>query len=386
MDEVLEHILWLFGSRYGEPQLVIASPGRINIIGEHVDYNDGYVMPAAIDRYIWGAFSISNGETHIFAANLGREISFDINQVDTCDFSGWNAYVLGVIREMQRRGVGIRNFNLVFGGNIPIGSGLSSSAALENCIAYGLSSLFDLGFDRKDLIFISQKAEHNYAGVQCGIMDQFASMFGHRNNAIFLDTKTLEYEYLELDMKEWEFVLVNSNVKHSLVSSEYNKRREQCSEGLEIVKQHFRQVQSFRDITVDMLGDIEQLISDINFKRVKYVVEEIDRTQRAKDAIKQGKWQELGQLLTKTHEGLRDLYGVSCPELDLLVDKALQHPGVTGSRMMGGGFGGCTINLVRKDQIEDFSGYIIHEFYNNFTLHADVYRLEIVDGTGVVEL
>lgn len=382
MNDGLEHILWIFERRYGEPSMVVASPGRINIIGEHVDYNDGFVMPAAINYYIWGAFSPSpDGKTHIFAANLGREISFSMDEIKDYVYADWSAYIIGVIRELQDRGAEVHNFNLVFGGNIPIGSGLSSSAALENCIAYGLNRLFDLGFDRRELIFVSQKAEHNYARVQCGIMDQFASMFGRSDKAIFLDTRTLEHEYLPLDMEQWEFVLVNSNVKHSLVESEYNIRRQQCEQGLGLVKQNFPEVKSFRDITVDMLPDIEPLLSDIVFRRVRYVVEEIDRTKRAKQAITKGDWRLLGELLTQTHEGLRDLYEVSCQELDLLVDRALRHPAMAGCRLMGGGFGGCTINLVRRDGVEDFANYIAGEYSNHYTFHADVLRLEVVDGT-----
>lgn len=387
MDEGLEHILWVFEKQFGEPSIVIASPGRINIIGEHVDYNDGYVLPAAIDRYIWGAFGEStDGQTHIIAANLGREIHFSMSEIKDYVYSDWNAYIIGVIRELQEQGAQIRDFNLVFGGDIPIGSGLSSSAALENCVALGLNNLFDLGLDKKDLIFISQKAEHNFAQVECGIMDQFASMFGRKDNAIFLDTQSLDYQYLSLDMKEWEFVLIDSNVKHSLVGSEYNIRRQQCNNGLDIIKRHFPQVSSFRQVSPEILCDAEPLLDKTVFQRVRFVVEEISRTQKAKQAIEQGKWQELGQLLNQTHEGLRDLYQVSCHELDFLVDKATGHSGVVGSRMMGGGFGGCTINLVRRDQTQDFVEYITEEYYRKFTFQADVYKVKIVNGTAEVEI
>ncbi len=386
MNSELEYILGIFNRRYGKPGIVVASPGRINILGEHVDYNDGYVLPAAINLYIWGAFAPSqDGQTHIFAANLGREVSFDISQVHSFDYNDWGAYIIGVIMEMQKRGAQPGNFNLVFGGNVPLGAGLSSSAALENCVAYGLNKLFDLGFDRRDLIFISQQAEHNYANVQCGIMDQFATMFGKEDNVIFLDTQTLDYQYLPIRMKEYEFVLVNSNVKHSLVGSEYNMRRQQCQQGLEIIKKHHGRIGSFRDIEPGSLDQIKPLFDPQVYKRVKYVVEEIYRTQKAREAIIKSDWQRLGALMTETHQGLRDLYEVSCKELDFLVDTAIRHEAVIGSRMMGGGFGGCTLNLVNRKGVDDFVDFITSQYSQHFTFKADIYRVKIVDGTHEVE-
>jgi galactokinase len=369
-----------FGS---SPQKIVLSPGRINIIGEHIDYNDGFVLPAAIDKVICFAFEKTNSDTStIVAIDLDESFEINVENPVTLNEIIWTNYFRGVLQQIQNKGLIIGNFNCVFSSTIPIGSGLSSSAALECGFLYGLNELFHLNITPVDLALMGQSAEH-WVGINCGIMDQFASVMGKENQVIKIDCRTLEYEYHKADFSDYSLVLFDSNVKHSLFTSAYNQRRQECEQGLAILTAHFPEVISFRNATEEQLLSIQDTMSEDVFKRSHYAIKEIKRVTLACEALDRGDILTLGQLLFDTHEGLSKEYEVSCAELDMIVDTLKQDPAVIGSRMMGGGFGGCTINLIKKGEEDAIKTKLTQLYQAAFGIELKTYEVKISNGTSL---
>jgi galactokinase len=365
------------------PEKIVLSPGRINIIGEHVDYNDGYVLPAAIDKIICFAFEKSQTQkSKIIAIDLNEEFEFDVTDKIELSNVVWTNYILGVVKQLQDNGYSFEGFNCVFSSNIPVGSGLSSSAALECGVLFGIKELFSLEIDKKNIAVLGQKAEH-WVGINCGIMDQFASVHGLENQVMKLDCNTLEFEYHNADFKEYSLVLFDSNVKHSLFTSEYNTRRTECEEGLAILKSHFPEIETFRDSTEEQLLSIKDKMNETVFRRVHFVIKEIRRVTLACEALDNGNIEVLGKLLYDTHDGLSKEYEVSCAELDFIVEKCKKEPAVVGSRLMGGGFGGCAITLIRKGQEDRFKEKLTALYRETFGINLKIYEVKIGNGTSL---
>lgn len=386
MEEIKQEVKSKFNSRFQTEPLLVASPGRINLIGEHTDYNDGFVLPAAIDKYIIGGFSKSDSNTCIlYSIDFDEEIKIDLADIKAGPKGNWANYVIGVINEILMLGKEIGGFYLVVGGNIPVGAGLSSSAVLENCIVFGLNELFHLSLSKVQMVTISQKAEQNFVGVACGIMDQFASMFGKNDHAILLDCEQLKTEFIPTQLEEYQWVLLNTQVKHSLLDSPYNQRKEECKTGVEVLQKSFEGITSLRHANADQLKVLENAGLDLVYQRCSYVIEENDRVIRATEALKSENWKKFGELLYASHEGLRHKYDVSCTELDFLVDQTKTRKDVLGSRMMGGGFGGCTLNLVSTSTVDSFINEMKLLYQNHFDIELEAYLVSIVDGTRKVE-
>ncbi len=365
------------------PQKIVLSPGRINIIGEHIDYNDGFVLPAAIDKVICFAFEKTNSETStIVAIDLGESFKINVENPVTLHEVIWTNYFRGVLQQIQNKGLNIGNFNCVFSSTIPVGSGLSSSAALECGFLFGLNEVFHLNIKPVDLALMGQSAEH-WVGINCGIMDQFSSVMGKANQVIKIDCRTLDFEYHNADFSNYSLVLFDSNVKHSLFTSAYNQRREECEQGLAILSSHFPEVKSFREASEEQLLSIKDSMTEDVFKRSHYVIKEIKRVTLACEALDNGDIVTLGQLLFETHEGLSKEYEVSCPELDMIVDTLKKEPAVIGSRMMGGGFGGCTINLIKKGEEDAIKTKLTQLYHATFGIELKTYEVRISNGTSL---
>lgn len=381
-DILIQNTTAFFEKSFGsKPQKIVLSPGRINIIGEHIDYNDGYVLPAAIDKVICFAFEKNNTKkSKVIAIDLNEEFEVDLTQQIKLSDVVWTNYILGVIKQLQDNGFSFEGFNCVFSSNIPVGSGLSSSAALECGMIFGIKELFNLTIEKVDISLLGQKAEH-WVGINCGIMDQFSSVHGLENKVIKLDCNTLEFEYHNADFKDYSLILMDSNVKHSLFTSEYNTRRIECEEGLAIIKNHFPEIKSFRDCTEEQLVSIEDKMNPTVFKRVHFVVKEINRVIKACEALDNGNIKLLGALLFETHYGLSQEYSVSCAELDMLVDTAKADDAIIGSRLMGGGFGGCTINLIKKGHENEVKNKFSNLYLDTFGIELKFYDVKISNGT-----
>lgn len=358
------------------------APGRINLIGEHTDYNNGFVMPGAVDKGITAEVALNGLDiVRLYALDIKKEnsyVEFSLHQEDKPK-NHWACYVFGVCKEMMKRGVEIKGFDAAFTGNIPSGSGMSSSAALENVFSIALNDIFaDNKIDRFELAKIGQATEHNYCGVKCGIMDQFASLFGKEDCLIRLDCRTLEYKYFPFKPEGYKLTLINSCVKHSL-GTEYNERRESCERVVELIAKNHPEVLSLRDADMAMLQEIQGDIDATDFKRAKYVLEEKERVLAVCDALEKGDYNTVGEKMFSTHWGLSRDYTVSCEELDFLAEFA-QSFGVTGSRVMGGGFGGCTINLIPEALHDEFISKAKDAFKDKFGHYPEVYEIIIGDG------
>ena len=365
------------------PEKIVLSPGRINIIGEHIDYNDGYVLPAAIDKIICFAFEKNNSNTSkIIAIDLGDVFEIDLTTEMELTDNVWTNYLRGVINQLKINGFKLEGFNCVFSSNIPVGSGLSSSAALECGFLYGINELFNLNIKPIDIAQMGQKAEH-WVGINCGIMDQFSSVMGLENKVIKIDCMTLEFEYHDANFSDYSLVLFDSNVKHSLMTSAYNERRQQCEEGIAIIKKNFSTINSFRDCTESQVISLKDKMSANVFKRSLFAVKEIARVIKACEALDQGNIEVLGQLMYETHEGLSADYEVSCAELDFLVNTLKEEKSVIGSRLMGGGFGGCTINLIKKGEEETIKSKLSKLYLETFGRELKIYDVKISNGTSL---
>ena len=383
-NKIANAIAEKFRQVFNSEPLVVRSPGRVNLIGEHTDYNEGFVLPAAINKAIYVAAAISNNdECRFIAADLNEEYSGNIR--DLVKIEGhWSVYINSVIDQLQKAGYSIAGFNCVIGGDIPTGAGMSSSAAVECAVLFALNEMFSLGLDTLAMVKMAQQAENKYVGVQCGIMDQFASMFGKKNHVIKLDCRSLQYEYKPFDMEGIRIVLFDTNIKHSLASSEYNTRRLQCEAGVAMIREFNRGVKKLRDVNLVMLDRYVLPQDKIVYKRCRFIVEEIQRLQDACVDLENNDMVNFGKKMFATHTGLSELYDVSCKELDFMVEFVKNEKSVLGARMMGGGFGGCTINLIKEEAIEELSGRIEKAYRDAFGIDMKVYAATIEDGTGII--
>lgn len=391
------------------PALVVKSPGRINLIGEHTDYNHGFVLPAAIDKYIEVAIAKrTDGAIHMVALDLGEIIILPIHNLSP-HATQWVNYIIGVVDQVFNKSqsannnfIGTQNtltnteittavndinlsggFSICIQGNIPLGAGLSSSAALECAVLFALNELYNLSLTSMQMALIAQAAEHKFAGVKCGIMDMFASLHGQKNKAILLDCDSLAFTYYPIELKDYSIVLFDTQIKHALASSEYNTRRLECEQGLKIIQEKYASVKTFRDISLEQIE--ECLASRIKvYQRCKYVVEEIVRVQLAVQDLAKGDMQAFGKKMFETHEGLSKLYEVSCPELDFLVEAVANNENVLGARMMGGGFGGCTINIIKKTAVEEITKALSAKYNQAMHKELSYYITSIEDGTHLV--
>ena len=413
----------MFRELFNQQPIIIRSPGRINMIGEHTDYNMGFVLPAAINKAIYLGIQLrADNEIHLHALDYDDDHKTTLNEIVK---SGklWPDYILGVVEQIRIHpalaglgGEGNRihrmsridkmqigdittGFNVVFGGDIPPGAGLSSSAALECATAYALNELFGLGLEKMDLVKISQAAENEFVGMKCGIMDQFASMFGKKDHLIRLDCQSLEYEYIPFQLEGVTVVLFDTRVKHSLASSAYNKRREECEEGVRLVAGGLKSevgarrseaerlgsgVKSLRDVTEEMLLEFVKPVNELVYRRCTFVVAENNRLLAGCTDLENNDIAAFGRKMFETHDGLSKLYGVSCKELDILVDIVKDDPKVLGARMMGGGFGGCTINLIKNEAVADLIGKVSEVYKKETGVDMLVYKVEVEDGTAIV--
>lgn len=369
-----------YAERFSNTPALYASAGRINLIGEHTDYNGGFVFPGAINKYIMAAMNINGTDkVRIFSVDMNQYTEFGLKEEDK-PAEQWACYVFGVCREIIKRGFDVKGFDAVFAGNVPLGAGLSSSAALESCFAFALNDMFnDNKISKFDLALIGQSTEHNYCGVNCGIMDQFASVFGQKDCLMRLDCRSLEYKYFPFNPVGYKLVLINSQVKHELVDSPYNKRRESCERVAATLG-----VETLRDADMNMLEAAKSKISDEDYKRAVYVIGEKQRVLDVCDALEKGDYETVGQRMYETHHGLSKDYEVSCEELDFLNDVA-KKCGVTGSRIMGGGFGGCTINLVKEELYDAFVTTSKSDFKEKFGIEPIIIDVVISDGAHKVE-
>lgn len=373
-----------FQELYAQDPLIIRSPGRINLIGEHLDYNLGYVLPAAINKAIWlGIQKRDDQAISIHSIDYDAHYQTGLHSIFP---SGklWPDYILGVVEQIQKKHTLKVGFNIVFGGDIPPGAGLSSSAALECATAFALNELFDLGYERMDITAIGQAAENEFVGVKCGIMDQFASVFGKKEHLIRLDCRTLNYVHVPFHTKGISVLLFDTRVKHSLADSAYNERREQCEKGVDLIREFHPEVRSLRDANQEMLDTFVKPADETVYRRCSYVVQEIHRLLKGCEDLEKDDLHSFGKRMFETHAGLKDMYEVSCTELDLLVDLMKDNPDVIGARMMGGGFGGCTINLVKEDAAEILIKTVSEAYLQKTGVELLCYEVEIEDGTEIV--
>jgi len=380
--------------------LVVKSPGRINLIGEHIDYNHGFVLPAAIDKFIELAIGKrTDGAIHMVALDLEETIILPIHNLAP-HATVWVNYIIGVVDQVFNNLASNENnfakikddfnggFSICIQGNIPLGAGLSSSAAVECAVLFALNELYNLSLTRMQMALMAQSAEHKFAGVNCGIMDMFASLHGEKNKAILLDCDSLAFTYYPLALNDYSIVLFDTQIKHALASSEYNTRRLECEQGLKIIQEKYPTVKTFRDISLEQ---VEACLAsnDVNrskvYQRCKYVVEEIQRVQLAVQDLGKGDMQAFGKKMFETHKGLSSLYEVSCPELDFLVEAVSNNENVLGARMMGGGFGGCTINIIKKSAVEEITKALTANYAKKMHKELAVYITSIEQGTHIVE-
>lgn len=377
---MIQAFLRQFGT---QPQVQSSSPGRINLIGEHTDYNDGFVLPGAIDKKI--SFSLAqNGHPdlcRVYAIDMDDFVEFSLTSLQKVTQGSWKNYLIGVAAELMVAGAKFEGFDAVFTGDVPLGAGLSSSAALECALATGLNTLFDLGFNQLEIIHISQMAEHHYAGVECGIMDQFASVMGKKDQVFLLDCRTKEYAYFPLNLEDYQLLLLDTCVEHSLAGTAYNERRSQCEQGAAILREFYPEIVNLRDVTLAQLQEHQATLPPIVYQRCLHVIAENERVHRACQAMSDKDMPLLGSLLYQSHESLSKGYEVSCPELDFLVDFTHERTEILGARMMGGGFGGCTLNLVKSSEQDVFVDSISAAYLDETGIHLKPYAVSLEDGS-----
>ena len=388
------------------PSLVVKSPGRINLIGEHIDYNHGFVLPAAIDKYIEVAIAKrTDGAIHMVALDLGETIIVPMHNLQP-HATAWVNYIIGVVDQVftiynannnlngtennlvSKRDNLAAGFDICIQGNIPLGAGLSSSAAVECAVLFAINELYQLSLSKMQMALMAQSAEHKFAGVHCGLMDMFASLHGQKNKAILLDCDSLAFTYYPIELKDYSIVLFDTQIKHALASSEYNTRRVECEQGLKIIQEKYPTVKTFRDISMEQVEACMASNTSLNttkiYQRCKYVVEEIARVQLAVKDLQKGDMQAFGKKMFETHEGLSKLYEVSCSELDFLVEAVSNNENVLGARMMGGGFGGCTINIIKTTAVEEITKALTARYTQVMHKELAMYITSIEDGTQLV--
>lgn len=374
----------IFRQLFEQEPLIVRAPGRINLIGEHTDYTGGFVLPAAINRYVEVAISKStDGKIHLFSTQFEEQIEINLDEIAKTTAGAWENCVLGTVAQLIKKQHAIKPFNMVIDSDIPAGAGLSSSAALCVAACTALNELFNLNLAPLNIAQVAQAAEHEYAGVKCGIMNQFASALGKRNNAIRLDCRSLSYEYVPLNLGDYTICLFDSGVRHSLASSEYNIRREQCQQGLEMIRAFHPALSSLREVTHPMLYHC--VPDTIIRNRLEYILQENRRVCVAAPMLRAGDMKAFGEKLFESHNGLSTQYQVSCKELDFLVDQLKQHQPVAGARMMGGGFGGCTISLIHKEQLETVINAVSEAYEERFNRLPATYKVETSDGANAIK-
>lgn len=367
----------------GKTGFIYTSPGRINLIGEHTDYNGGFVFPGAIDKGIMCEIR-PNGTNKVMAYSIDYKdrVEFDVD--DTVGpRASWARYIYGIVREMKKAGIDVKGFNTAFAGDIPLGAGLSSSAALESCFAFAINDLYGGNkLTKWDLVLIGQATEHNYCGVKCGVMDQFASVFGQKGKLMRLDCKNRTFEFFPFDIEGYKIVLVDSRVKHELASSAYNDRRKSCENVVTAIRKKYTEsnIETLRDVNYEMLVSVKTDVAENDWEKACFILEEKDRVIAVCEALNNHDYEKVGEMMYKTHEGLSKKYEVSCDELDFLVETARAN-NVTGSRIMGGGFGGCTINLVKDEYHDAFINDVINKYTNKFNQKPLIYNVNIDEGS-----
>ncbi len=373
----------LFRARFGGDPLVVRSPGRVNLIGEHTDHNDGFVLPAAVDRAIVLAVAPSGGHRcRLVAGDLAESVEVVLADLERSP-RGWPNYLLGVVDQLRRRGIDVPGFDCAFGGDIPLGAGMSSSAAIAAGLAFALNLLFSFGLDRRALAVLAQQAEHEFVGVRCGIMDQFVNLFGSPGHALKLDCRSLEYELVPLADPRLRIVLCDTGVKHALAGSEYNVRRRQCEEGVAVLQRARPAIRALRDADLAILDEHRAELDPVVYRRCRHVLEENERLLVGCEELRRGDLAAFGRLMAASHRSLRDDYSVSCPELDALVEIATGVDGVWGARMMGGGFGGCTVNLVQAEAVDEFSAVVAARYRERTGRPARIFVTQVTGGTAI---
>ena len=381
MEINVEQLVSEFEDRFHCTPRLFRAPGRVNLIGEHTDYNEGFVMPFAIDRYTLVAANVRDDTMlNVVARDLDQSASLDLGKEAVKRRGDWIDYVDGTARCVAKDFGNVRGADMIITSTVPMGGGLSSSAALEVSVGLAMLSLNDKDVDRKRLAFAAQKAEHEFVGTRSGIMDQFTSVFAREGTAMLLDCRSLEVDYIPLVLDEVAIVVIDTKVKHSLASSEYNTRREECEKGVEVLKKYLPYINSLRDVTPADLYVQGDALSDVILRRCRHVVTENDRTVAAAGALREQDFAAVGKLMFESHRSLRVDYEVSCPELDTLVEAAATVDGVFGSRMTGGGFGGCTVTLVRKGSVEDLRLSCVEAYYARFAKEPEVYTFKVASG------
>ena len=366
-----------------DPQIIVRAPGRINIIGEHTDYNQGLVLPAAIDKAIWLAASPrEDAQFAFFSVDLNETFTAPADELVFQEQQSWVNYLLGVVSEARKDGYEFGGLNLVFGGDVPLGAGLSSSAALESGMMLIINELFKLGLAKMDIVKLAQRGENHFVGMNCGIMDMFASVMGQEDQVVRLDCRDLSFEYFPFHAPEYALVLFDSGIKHTLVDSEYNSRRSECESGVATLQQFDPNISSLRDVSFAFLKAQEQALSPTIFKRCKFIVEEIQRVELACSALQNNDLKTLGELMFACHHGLALEYEVCVPETNFLVAFAQQYSSeeVLGARQMGGGFGGCVLCLVKKTSLPEFTEKITQAYLNAYGIRLQNYPVKLTAG------
>ncbi len=380
-ESVVHSLLNDFDDHFGsvDDTLVARAPGRVNLIGDHTDYNDGFVLPTTIDRDVYAVARVRDDQrVHLYSVNYRETLSYLLDERPSVQPGSWTSYVTGAVEELRRREFLSGGFEMLLCGDVPLGAGLSSSAALEMAVIFGLSSVFEFDIDPVETARLGQMVEHHYAGVQCGIMDQFSSRLGRRGHALFLDCRTLDHEHVPLPLHQSGLALVvaDSRVTRELANSKYSERRDECDRIVEIMQRADGHVRSLRDVTPEMLDGLSESLSRTLWDRARHVLEENDRVMAARDALKDGDFAAFGLRMNESHESLRDLFDVSAPELDLLVASAQDTDGVLGARMTGGGFGGCTVNLVEQEAVPALKRKLRIQYANEYGREPNVYVLK----------